>query len=76
MRDIRRATRKQYSAEEKIRIVLDGVRGDATIAELCRRERGEQTRHVLPYCLTALLPTPTTLLSADTRDPAPSPPIS
>ena len=37
-RDIRRARRKQYSAEEKIRIVLDGPRGDATIAELCRRE--------------------------------------
>ncbi len=30
VRDIRRATRKQYSAEEKIRIVLDGLRGDAT----------------------------------------------
>ena len=38
VRDIRRATRKQYSAEEKIRIVLDGLRGDATIAELSRRE--------------------------------------
>ena len=38
IRDIRRATRKQYSAEEKIRIVLDGLRGDATIAELCRCE--------------------------------------
>jgi transposase len=38
VRDIRRATRKQYSAEEKIRIVLDGLRGDATISELCRRE--------------------------------------
>ena len=36
VRDIRRATRKQYSAEEKIRIVLDGLRGEATIAELCR----------------------------------------
>jgi len=36
--DIRRATRKQYSAEEKIRIVLDGLRGEATIAELCRIE--------------------------------------
>ena len=35
---IRRATRKQYSAEEKIRIVLDGLRGEETIAELCRRE--------------------------------------
>ena len=38
VRDIRRAARKQYSAKEKIRIVLDGLRGDATIAELCRRE--------------------------------------
>ena len=31
-------TRKQYSAEEKIRIVLDGLRGECSIAELCRRE--------------------------------------
>ena len=38
VRDIRRATRKQYSAEEKIRIVLDGLRGEVRIAELCRRE--------------------------------------
>ncbi|WP_085941682.1 IS3 family transposase [Hyphomicrobium sp. MC1] len=38
VRDIRRATRKQYSAEEKIRIVLDGLRGEVTVAELCRRE--------------------------------------
>ena len=36
--DIRRATRKRYSAEEKIRIVLDGLRGEDRIAELCRRE--------------------------------------
>ncbi len=35
---IRRATRKRYSAEEKIRIVLDGLRGEDSIAELCRRE--------------------------------------
>ncbi len=38
VRDIRRATRKQYSAEEKIRIVLGGLRGEDSIAELCRRE--------------------------------------
>ena len=38
MKNIRRATRKQYSAEEKIRIVLDGLRGESSIAELCRRE--------------------------------------
>ena len=38
VRDIRRATRRQYSAEEKIRIVLEGLRGEASIAELCRKE--------------------------------------
>jgi transposase len=38
VKNIRRATRKQYSAEEKIRIVLDGLRGEHSIAELCRRE--------------------------------------
>ena len=38
VKNIRRATRKQYSAEEKIRIVLDGLRGEETIAELCRQE--------------------------------------
>ena len=37
-KDIRRVTRKQYSAEEKIRIVLDGLRGEYSIAELYRRE--------------------------------------
>src|SRR5260370_39281115 len=38
VQDIRRATRKHYSAEEKIRIVLDGLRGEDSIAELCRKE--------------------------------------
>ena len=38
IREIKRNTRKQYSAEEKIRIVLDGVRGEDSIAQLCRRE--------------------------------------
>jgi len=38
VRDIRRATRKRYSAEEKIRIVLEGLRGEDSIVELCRRE--------------------------------------
>lgn len=37
-KDIKRKTRKQYSAEEKIRIVLDGLRGEESIAELCRQE--------------------------------------
>ena len=38
VRDIRRATRRQFSAEEKIRIVLEGLRGEENISELCRRE--------------------------------------
>jgi transposase len=38
VREIRRKTRKKYSAEEKIRIVLEGLRGENSIAELCRRE--------------------------------------
>ena len=38
VKDIRRRSRKQHSAEEKIRIVLEGLRGEDSIAELCRRE--------------------------------------
>ena len=38
VREIRRQTRKRYSSEEKIRIVLEGLRGEYSIAELCRRE--------------------------------------
>ena len=38
VREIRRKTRRKYSAEEKIRIVLDGLRGEESIAALCRRE--------------------------------------
>ena len=38
VKNIRRATRKHHSAEEKIRIVLEGLRGEYSIAELCRRE--------------------------------------
>src|SRR3989304_2435943 len=37
-KDIRRATRRHFSAEDKIRIVLDGLRGEDSIAALCRRE--------------------------------------
>jgi transposase len=42
VRDIKRATRRKFSAEEKIRIVLAGLRGENSIAELCRRERIHQ----------------------------------
>jgi len=38
IRDIKRKTRRKYSAEEKIRIVVEGLRGEQTIAALCRRE--------------------------------------
>jgi transposase len=38
VQQIRRATQKRYSAEEKIRIVLEGLRGEMPITELCRRE--------------------------------------
>jgi hypothetical protein len=38
LKDIRRQTHRQYSAEEKIRIVLEGLRGEENISELCRRE--------------------------------------
>ena len=38
VRNIRRRTRKKYSTEDKIRIVVEGLRGEMTVAELCRRE--------------------------------------
>ena len=43
--DIRRKTRKRYSSEEKIRIVLAGLRGEDSIAELCRQEGISQGLH-------------------------------
>ena len=38
VRNIRRKTRKKYGAEDKIRIVVEGLRGESTVAELCRKE--------------------------------------
>lgn len=38
VRNIRRKTRKKYNTEDKIRIVVEGLRGEITVAELCRRE--------------------------------------
>jgi transposase len=43
VRDIRRATRRHFSAEEKIRIVLEGLRGEDSLAELCRKEGTPRT---------------------------------
>ena len=45
VREIRRKTRKQYSSEEKIRIVISGLRGEHSIAELCRREGIAESLH-------------------------------
>ena len=42
VRDIRRKTRRNFSPEEKIRIVLEGLRGEESIAELCRKENIHQ----------------------------------
>jgi transposase-like protein len=48
VREMKRRTRRKYSSEEKIRIVLEGLRGEVSIAELCRKEgmRGEPVLHV------------------------------
>ena len=45
VKDIRRQTRRRYSAEDKIRIVLAGLRGDDSIAELCRQEGIAQSQY-------------------------------
>ena len=45
LKDVRRATRKHYSAEDEIRIVLEGLRGEDSIAELCRREGVAQSMY-------------------------------
>ena len=44
VKEIKRKTRRKFSAEEKIRIVLDGLRGESSISELCRREGIEPPR--------------------------------
>ena len=41
IRDIKRKTRKRYNSEEKIRVVLEGLRGESTVAELCRKVRNK-----------------------------------
>ena len=55
VRDIRRATRRHHSVEEKIRIVLEGLRGEVSNAELCRKE-GINQNHIEPVraCLEGI----------------------
>ena len=45
IKSVKRRTRRKYSAEEKIRIVLEGMRGEHSIAELCRREGIAQSQY-------------------------------
>ena len=53
VKDIKRQTRRRFSAEEKIRIVLAGLRGDESIAELCRQEGIAQSQYY-SWCLGPL----------------------
>ena len=63
VRDIRRATRRHHSAEEKIRIVLEGLRGEDSIAELCRKEGINQNLYY--RWSKEFLEAATTVLTAD-----------
>ena len=45
IKDVRRKTRRRFSSEEKIRIVVEGLRGEDSIAELCRREGIAQSQY-------------------------------
>ena len=56
VKDIRRATRRQFSAEEKIRIVLEGLRGEESIAELCRLVKGSSRICIAAGRKTSLRP--------------------
>jgi len=47
VREIKRRTRKKYSSEEKIRIVPEGVRGEMSIAELCRKKGIQENLYYL-----------------------------
>ena len=46
IKDIRRKTRRRFSAEEKIRIVMEGLRGEDSIAELCHRDPCQRYSHL------------------------------
>jgi transposase len=69
VREIGRKTRKKYSAEDKVWIVLEGLRGEEKIAELCRREGIHQNRYY-KWCKEFLLP-PKFLIIVITRSSKP-----
>jgi transposase len=56
VRRIRRKTRKKYSAEDKIRIVIEGLRGEMNVAELCRKEGIRRSTSCAGYVAFSLLP--------------------
>ena len=60
-KEIRSATRRRFSAEDKIRIVLDGLRGEDSIAEICRQEGVAQSLYYVwsKKCLVRLIINPT-----------------
>lgn len=65
VRDIKRRTRRQFSAEDKIRIVLQGLRGEESIAEICSRHRPQLSSPAGECAIAADNPE---------RDPSPSGP--
>ncbi len=74
VKDIRRATRKRHATEEKIRIVLEGLRGEYSIAELCRPENIAQS---LYYSLSnEFLEAGKKRLAGDTARQATSPEVN
>ena len=70
VQDIRRKTRRRFSAEEKIRIVLEGLRGEESIATLCRREGLNPYKRVPFHQLHAV---PLTQLPNDSPNPTSHP---
>ena len=72
VKDIRRATRRHFSAEDKIRIVLEGLRGDDSIAELCRKEGIAQSLYYVWSKFRIVFPPlhPQTLLQGRRQRPA------
>ena len=73
VRDIKRRTRRKFSAEEKIRIVLEGLRGEESIAELCRRE--EISQHLYYKWSKEFLDAGRRRLMGDTKREATSPEV-